>query len=240
MHWYCLHACLLYDVCAVIARARSLQDMQPQTIALETHPTACIFGEDVGFGGVFRASADLQVPNIPSSTRTSRPLALLTHHTSKRKQTQRAPALQASLAPRSNVCLRSPLNTHRRQLHSNSHPHHSPRPRLYVPVVVLTGQVRQGPRFQHTPLRARHRRVRNRDGGRRIYCYRRSAQPCHCLAPPLHSTTSKSRTSHITCTLFAFLDTPRTHYTLKHTHTHTYSLACAHTHTRIHAPDAIC
>lgn len=30
------------------------------TIALETHPSACIFGEDVGFGGVFRASADLQ------------------------------------------------------------------------------------------------------------------------------------------------------------------------------------
>ena len=30
------------------------------TIALETNPTACIFGEDVGFGGVFRASADLQ------------------------------------------------------------------------------------------------------------------------------------------------------------------------------------
>jgi len=29
-------------------------------IALETHPDACIFGEDVGFGGVFRASADLQ------------------------------------------------------------------------------------------------------------------------------------------------------------------------------------
>lgn len=30
------------------------------SIALETHPTACLFGEDVGFGGVFRASADLQ------------------------------------------------------------------------------------------------------------------------------------------------------------------------------------
>ena len=30
------------------------------TIALETHPSACVFGEDVGFGGVFRASADLQ------------------------------------------------------------------------------------------------------------------------------------------------------------------------------------
>jgi len=29
-------------------------------IALEAHPHACIFGEDVGFGGVFRASADLQ------------------------------------------------------------------------------------------------------------------------------------------------------------------------------------
>ena len=29
-------------------------------IALEAHPSACIFGEDVGFGGVFRASAELQ------------------------------------------------------------------------------------------------------------------------------------------------------------------------------------
>jgi len=29
-------------------------------IALEAHPSACIFGEDVGFGGVFRATAELQ------------------------------------------------------------------------------------------------------------------------------------------------------------------------------------
>ena len=30
-------------------------------IALETDPQAVIFGEDVGFGGVFRATAGLQV-----------------------------------------------------------------------------------------------------------------------------------------------------------------------------------
>ena len=35
-------------------------------IALEAHPSACIFGEDVGFGGVFRASADLQAQILKS------------------------------------------------------------------------------------------------------------------------------------------------------------------------------
>eukprot|EP00923_Selenidium_pygospionis_P053326 GHVN01092374.1.p1 GENE.GHVN01092374.1~~GHVN01092374.1.p1 ORF type:complete len:383 (-),score=33.67 GHVN01092374.1:1482-2630(-) len=29
-------------------------------VAMETDPTACVFGEDVGFGGVFRAAVDLQ------------------------------------------------------------------------------------------------------------------------------------------------------------------------------------
>ena len=36
-------------------------------IALEAHPSACIFGEDVGFGGVFRASADLQAQILKKS-----------------------------------------------------------------------------------------------------------------------------------------------------------------------------
>ena len=38
-------------------------------IALGAHPSACIFGEDVGFGGVFRASADLQAHTLKESVR---------------------------------------------------------------------------------------------------------------------------------------------------------------------------